>query len=612
MASATEGMSGTSGFGTSGVVVQPHKKSKKEETVATDSHGHETLRYPSTRSMNALIEHPDRWSIVCACLELMEPSVLPGTLPNDIAFHVGLEFAISMPQVQKVWHEFYNQKDDKIKHMISNAHGQSVQKGKVGEEGKKTITLADFNSPHHFKDRVDMDGKTHPFDDVLAMIVAVNSEVDGRASVRALSGELLKRCNILIPKSTLERILVDYRFLFHKNYLKPLLSRKNRLDRAMYCFGKIDLSQQCVNDDEGQLCLLFDDQQYKHEVVLDEKLYYIDVIKARQRSSAMDLVKHRARKVVSKTQMPSLMFLVALVPPQMSPDNSKYCDGKICCKPFAELKHAVRGSKNRPQGTLEVVGYNVDAESFFDMMTDSDGVIASVREKLPWLVNEHLRIALPEGEDEEDEDDGADDAVADERGVRVRMDNAKPHIGKDNIEQLNTWARDRHINVSFVLQPAQSPDFNLLDGCIFKGLSRAANNYNVHSKNVDDILYNVMHTFDAYPSDTIARAVAFQFSVYREVLKVHGDNTYELPHSNIRKRQLAGDDEVDFKVRKEVVLSAAEWIRDEVTYFAALATTDNDAMGGKSQKKQALQEKKDQWDEKKATWENICAEVSKL
>lgn len=594
---------------TSGVVVQPKKKSKKEEQVSTDIHGHDVLLYPSTRRMNALIEHPDRWSIVCACLELMEPSILPDTLPNLIAQHVGLEFSISLPQVQNIWHEFYNQKEAKIKHMISNAHGQAVQNGKMGEVEEKTaVTLADFNTAHHFKDRVDMDGKTHSFDDVLTMIVAVNSEVDGRASVRDLSGELLKQCNMLIPKSTLDRILVDYRFLFHKNYLKPSLSRKNRLDRAIYCFGKIDLSQQCVTDDDGQVCLRFNDQQYKSEMVLDEKLYYIDVIKARQRYSAMDLlVKHHARKVYSKTQMPSLMFLVALLPPQMSPDNRTYCDGKICCKSFAELRHAVRGSKNRPQGTLEVVGYNVDAESFFEMMTADDGVIASVREKLPWLVNEPLQITLSDGEDE----DGADDAVV-EGGVRVRMDNAKPHIGKDNVEKLNTWARNEQINVSFVLQPAQSPDLNLLDLCIFKGLSRAANNYAVHSKNVDDILYNVMHTFEAYPSDTIARAVAFQFSVYREVLKAHGNNTYELPHSNIRKRQLAGEEEIDFKIRKEVVLSAAGWIRDEVTHFSTLATTGNDAMGGKSEKKKALQAEKHQWDEKKVKWEELFAAVSKL
>lgn len=601
-------MSSTSGFGTSGVVVQSKKKTKKEG-VAKDSHGHEVLLHPSTRSMNALIEHPDRWSIICACLELMEPSVLPDTLPNEIALHVGLEFEITMPQVQKVWHEFFHQKEEKIKHMISNAHGQAVQNGKIGEEEKKAVTLTDFNSPHHFKDRVDMDGNTHPFEDVLTMIVTINSELDGRASVRALSGELLKRCNMLIPKSTLDRILVDYRFLFHKSYLKPLLSRKNRLDRAIYCFEKIDLKKKSVTDDDGKVYIQFNDQEYKREIVLDEKLYYIDVIKARQRFSAMDSVTHHGRKVVSKTQMASLMFLVALVPPQMSPDNETYCDGKICCKPFAELKHAVKASKNRPQGTLEVVGYNVDAESFFEMMTANDGVIASVRQKLPWLVNDTLRITLSEGGNE----DSADDPQADDGGgVRVRMDNAKPHIGKDNIEQLNIWARDKQINVSFVLQPAQSPDLNLLDLCIFKGLSRAANNYNVHSKNVDDILYNVMHTFDAYPSDAIARAVAFQFSVYREVLKSHGENTYELPHSNIRKRQMHGEDEIDFKVEKEVVLLAADWIRDEVLHFATLANTDNDTMGGKSQKKKSLQAKKDQWDETKDKWEKIYAVVIKL
>ena len=590
---------------TSGVVVQHKKRIKKEERVGKDSYGHEVCLYPSTRSMKALSEHPDRWSIVCACLELMEPNNVPEKLPNEIALPVGLEFSISLPQVGNIWHEFYYQRDSNIKHMISNAHGQAVKSGNIDSE--ETVGLADFNSAHHFRDRVDLDGNTRSFEDVLAMIVAVNSEVKGRASVRALSGEILKRCNILIPKSTLDRILVDYRFLFHKNYLKPLLSRKNRLDRAIYCFEKIDLSLPSVTNEDGVLCLQFNNRQYKREVVLDEKLYYIDRIKTRQRSSSMDSVKHHVRRVQNKTQMTSLMFVVVLAPPQMSPDNRTYFDGKICCKPFAELRHAVRGSKNRPQGTLEVVGYNVDAESFFEMMTAEDGVIASIREKLPWLAHEHLHITLSEGEDEDDADEDGD-----AEGVRVRMDNAKPHIGKDNVEQLNIWARDRQINVSFVLQPAQSSDLNLLDLCIFKGLSLAANNYDVHSKTVDHILYNVMHTFEVYPADTIARAVALQFSVYREVLKAHGDNNYELPHSNIRKRQKAGDEEIDFNVQKEVVLSAAKWIIDEVTHFATSATIENDNMGGKSQKKRALKAKKELWDEKKVKWEKIYKALSIL
>ena len=83
--------------------------------------------------MNALMEHPDRWSIVCACLELMEPNNLPETLPIEIALPVCLEFSISLPQVQKIWHEFYYQKDSKIKHMISNAHEQAVQNCKMDE-----------------------------------------------------------------------------------------------------------------------------------------------------------------------------------------------------------------------------------------------------------------------------------------------------------------------------------------------------------------------------------------------------------------------------------------------------------------------------------------------
>ena len=121
-----------------------------------------------------------------------------------------------------------------------------------------------------------------------------------------------------------------------------------------------------------------------------------------------------------------------------------------------------------------------------------------------------------------------------------------------------------------------------------------------------------MHTFEVYPADTIARAVALQFSIYREILKAHGNNTYNLPRSNIRKRQIAGEEEIDFNVQKEVVLSTAKWVLDEIDKFGNQATSEYNQMRGDSQKKKDLQAKKTQWNEKKAKWFKIYETISNL
>jgi hypothetical protein len=120
----------------------------------------------------------------------------------------------------------------------------------------------------------------------------------------------------------------------------------------------------------------------------------------------------------------------------------------------------------------------------------------------------------------------------------------------------------------------------------------------------------VFFAFESYSSDAIVRAVAFQFAVYREVLKSHGDNNYILPHSDIRKRQKAGENEFDFNVSKAVALSAAKWILGESKFYFVESTSNNTAMGGKSVQKMKLQKLQSYWESEVEKWTKICTDMT--
>lgn len=296
-----------------------------------------------------------------------------------------------------------------------------------------------------------------------------------------------------------------------------------------------------------------------------------------------------------------------------------------------ELKHAANNTRKRKQGTLELVPINVDAEVFLDMITKSGGVLDAIHEKMPWLANKPIRFVLEAAEDaqaeygdDEEMDADADATPAGEKevnvmtdhlwsvdGVAVFMDQASPHTGRKNIAVMNEIAKDRGLSVSFHLQPSQSPDFNLMDLALFKGLSFAANNYAVHNKTLENILYNVIRSYELYPTDSISRAIAVQYRVYVEVLKCFGDNNYDLPHSGITKRQMHGEDAVDLRVPKSVVENAAEWILKQTKKFHESALTVREAIRGDNAKTRKAQKLVDFWKEEAKKWSSIYDKLLK-
>jgi hypothetical protein len=59
---------------------------------------------------------------------------------------------------------------------------------------------------------------------------------------------------------------------------------------------------------------------------------------------------------------------------------------------------------------------------------------------------------------------------------------------------------------------------------------------------------NLQEVFQAYPNATYERSYGKLLDVYRATMKSLGGNTYVIPHSDIRNRQICGSQALDYEV----------------------------------------------------------------
>lgn len=145
--------------------------------------------------------------------------------------------------------------------------------------------------------------------------------------------------------------------------------------------------------------------------------------------------------------------------------------------------------------------------------------------------------------------------------ICLQMDGAKPHVGNDNIRLLNERGLESGFSIHCTVQPANSPDLNKNDMSFNNSLATHASNLaNVQNSSFDDIVCNVVRAFDEYPVDSLYRAYAETFAVYREILKHCGGNDFKMPHGEIRKNESNGLEIVDFYVDEVVVDGAKMWL----------------------------------------------------
>jgi hypothetical protein len=214
-------------------------------------------------------------------------------------------------------------------------------------------------------------------------------------------------------------------------------------------------------------------------------------------------------KVRHKSHIPKAMFIALAARPQ---PKLKF-DGKIGVFPCTELVKAKRNSKNWVAGEEKEIDVPVTAEYYRKQMQDV--LLPAIIEAMPWAGKRGRKLV-------------------------IQHDGAKPHTGKGNTqywpELMLTLYPGRDIEV--VVQPAQSPDLNVLDLGFFSSLQRKVDK--TDPDNLSALLDHVEECYWEYDPDTLERVWQALFNVYNCILQEKGGNEYLLPHTGVRKRQAAG------------------------------------------------------------------------
>ncbi|KAH9114664.1 hypothetical protein LEN26_013025 [Aphanomyces euteiches] len=199
------------------------------------------------------------------------------------------------------------------------------------------------------------------------------------------------------------------------------------------------------------------------------------------------------------------MFLAAVSRPRYDHHKKQYFDGKIGMWPFVKTVQAKRSSKNRAKGTPVMVLQNVDTAAYRDMILHN--VVPAILAKMP------RDIAI----------------------VKLQQDNASPHRCI-----CNAQLRDHGImNIEVVNQPANSPDFNVLDLGIFNSIQKLQQRRS--SRNIDELILAVESAFRELPVDTIGKCFITLQKVMELSIQDNGGNDYKLPllRKDATKMQLA-------------------------------------------------------------------------
>ncbi|XP_042056391.1 uncharacterized protein LOC121800975 [Salvia splendens] len=207
-------------------------------------------------------------------------------------------------------------------------------------------------------------------------------------------------------------------------------------------------------------------------------------------------------------------------------------DGKIGIFPFTKQVAAKRSSKNRQAGTMET-------KPIESITTDV------VRE---CLINKILPAIIAKWPD------GAT------KVLKIQQDNARPHI-KDNDPAFREAAQQSGFSISIVQQPPKSPDTNVNDLGWFRAIQSLQTQ--TACNNVDDLVSAVEKSFHELQPETLDNVFLSLQGCYMEIMKVHGQNRYKLPHMGKTHLRRTNQLPLNLEVPVELVMEAVAYLRDQ-------------------------------------------------
>jgi transposase len=413
-----------------------------------------------------------------------------------------------------LWHEEPPKKMSKIEICEMFGIGESTGR-KIIKEYKESVEEGEL-APDFSMNRVGNCGRHSELTETMKKrLLYINKKSKGELTLRAFAVEYEKKYDEEINHSTLGRYIEEMGFKTIRSYLKPALSPEQKLARLDFILQKKDLGY-----------------KFKLELLVihvDEKWFFLTKDKKRIRIHPDD-EPFDARRVQHKSHIGKIMFLSAIGVPHRSP-NGEFFNGKVGIWDLTEQVAAINNSKNRPAGTLVTTPYNVNSQTYYDLMVGTGGVLQTIRKNFSWLKG---------------------------KPIIIQHDGATPHNGEGNDVLLDDAGQEYGWNIRFVTQPAQSPDLNKNDLCFFYSLQQQSARYRQSHADLDDLIKAVKKAYADYSIDQLERVHALQVEIYRQILNDGGGNGYKLPHSGITQRQEGGFDAWDLEMPKDLIKRAKE------------------------------------------------------
>lgn len=215
------------------------------------------------------------------------------------------------------------------------------------------------------------------------------------------------------------------------NSIKPYLTDKNKKDRLKWCLSMLD-PMSIPNDPVFKGLFDF--------VFIDEK--WFNITRKTERYYTVQGEHEPTRTCKNKNYIPKIMLLTALARPRFDSDGNCTFDGKIGCFPFVTYEPAKRSSANRPAGTIEMKPIeSITKEVIRTFLIEK--VLPAIRAKWP-----------------------REDA---NKPIYIQQDHARPHIAP-NDKLFCDAAKQDGFDIRLICQPANSPDFNILDLGFFNSI----------------------------------------------------------------------------------------------------------------------------------------------
>lgn len=112
--------------------------------------------------------------------------------------------------------------------------------------------------------------------------------------------------------------------------------------------------------------------------------------------------------------------------------------------------------------------------------------------------------------------------------VFIQQDNASPHCFKTDPDVVAACSQDGW-DISLAPQPAQSPDFNVLDLGLFRAIQALQQTKKMRS--ITDIVGAVKDSFNELQRDTLDNTFLTLMSVMKRCLADEDGNRFAVPHS---------------------------------------------------------------------------------